>query len=69
MTKVLPWPLDDFGTGYSSLSYLRKFPFDSLKIDQAFVRDMVHSPDAAEITRAIVALAKGLKMGAHRRRH
>lgn len=61
--KGITLALDDFGTGYSSLSYLRKFPFDILKIDQAFVKDMVHSPDAAEITRAIVALAKGLRMG------
>ncbi len=61
--KGIALALDDFGTGYSSLSYLRKFPFDILKIDQAFVKDMVHSDDAAEITRAIVALAKGLQMG------
>ncbi len=55
--------LDDFGTGYSSLSYLRKFPFDILKIDRSFVKDMVHSNDAAEVVRAIVALAKGLRLG------
>ncbi len=61
--KGITLALDDFGTGYSSLSYLRRFPFDILKIDRAFVKDMVHSPDAAEITRAIVALAKGLRMG------
>lgn len=54
--------LDDFGTGYSSLNYLRKYPFDILKIDQSFVRDIVHSQDAAEVTRAIVALAKGLQL-------
>ena len=61
--KGIALSLDDFGTGYSSLSYLRKFPFDTLKIDKAFVQDMVHCPDAAEVTRAIVALAKGLQMG------
>ncbi len=55
--------LDDFGTGYSSLSYLRKFPFDILKIDRSFVKDMVHSSDAAEVVTAIVALAKGLRLG------
>ena len=55
--------LDDFGTGYSSLSYLRKFPFDILKIDQSFVKDMVHSSDAMEVVSAIVALAKGLRLG------
>ena len=61
--KGIALALDDFGTGYSSLSYLRKFPFDILKIDRAFVQDMVSSSDAAEVTRAIVALAKGLQMG------
>ncbi|MEO1622982.1 MAG: bifunctional diguanylate cyclase/phosphodiesterase, partial [Cyanobacteria bacterium J06632_3] len=55
--------LDDFGTGYSSLSYLRKFPFDILKIDQSFVRDIVQSSEAEEVTRAIVSLAKGLRLG------
>jgi len=55
--------LDDFGTGYSSLSYLRKFPFDILKIDKAFVRDIVESKEAEEVTRAIVSLAKGLNLG------
>lgn len=54
--------LDDFGTGYSSLNYLRKYPFDILKIDRSFVQDMVHSSDAAEVIRAIVALAKGLQL-------
>ncbi len=62
-SKGITLALDDFGTGYSSLSYLRKFPFDILKIDQSFVKDMVRSADAAEVIRAIVSLAKGLHLG------
>lgn len=54
--------LDDFGTGYSSLSYLRQFPFNTLKIDQSFVRDLLTNPKDAEIVTAIVALGQGLKL-------
>ncbi len=54
--------LDDFGTGYSSLSYLKKFPIDTLKIDQAFIRDLSSSPDDEAITKAIIAMAHGLKL-------
>lgn len=53
--------VDDFGTGYSSLSYLRKFPINTLKIDQSFVADM-QSSDGAAIVDAIIALAKTLNM-------
>jgi diguanylate cyclase (GGDEF)-like protein/PAS domain S-box-containing protein len=52
--------MDDFGTGYSSLSYLRSFPFDKIKIDQSFVRDLAANRDAQAIVRAIVSLGVGL---------
>ncbi|WP_414645534.1 putative bifunctional diguanylate cyclase/phosphodiesterase [Bradyrhizobium sp. 6(2017)] len=52
--------MDDFGTGYSSLSYLRSFPFDKIKIDQSFVRDLGANPDAQAIVRSIVSLGMGL---------
>lgn len=48
--------MDDFGTGYSSLSYLRSFPFDKIKIDQSFVRDLVEDGESRAIVQAITGL-------------
>jgi diguanylate cyclase (GGDEF)-like protein len=54
--------LDDFGTGYSSLSYLRRFPFNKIKIDRSFIRDLGHDKDDSSITLAIIGLACSMNM-------
>jgi hypothetical protein len=52
--------MDDFGTGYSSLSYLRRFPFNEIKIDQSFVRNLARGNGSVAIIRAVVGLGKAL---------
>jgi EAL domain-containing protein (putative c-di-GMP-specific phosphodiesterase class I) len=54
--------LDDFGTGYSSLSYMRRFPIDTLKIDESFVRDVTSDDESASVVQAIIDMGKGLHM-------
>jgi diguanylate cyclase (GGDEF)-like protein len=54
--------MDDFGTGYSSLSYLQRFPFDKIKIDRSFVAELMTSPDAAAIVRAVLRMGHSLGM-------
>jgi predicted signal transduction protein with EAL and GGDEF domain len=54
--------LDDFGTGYSSLSYLRKLPLDELKIDRSFIMELSKSNETRAIVKAIVFLARSLKL-------
>jgi diguanylate cyclase (GGDEF)-like protein/PAS domain S-box-containing protein len=54
--------MDDFGTGYSSLSYLRSFPFDKIKIDRSFVKDLAKRADCVAIVRAISGLGRSLNI-------
>ena len=54
--------MDDFGTGYSSLGYLRRFPFDRIKIDQSFVRDLPKNRESLAILRAVVGLGRSLNI-------
>ena len=54
--------MDDFGTGYSSLSYLRSFPFDKIKIDRSFIKDLAQRSDCVAIVRAISGLGRSLNI-------
>jgi len=54
--------LDDFGTGYSSLSYLTEFPFDKVKVDRSFVRDLQARPEKVAVVEAIARMARALSM-------
>jgi diguanylate cyclase (GGDEF)-like protein len=54
--------MDDFGTGYSSLSYLRSFPFDKIKIDRSFMRDLKSKGDSIAIIKAVIGLGQSLGM-------
>jgi diguanylate cyclase (GGDEF)-like protein/PAS domain S-box-containing protein len=54
--------IDDFGTGYSSLVSIKRFPFDCIKIDRSFIKDLPHDPDDVAITQAIIAMAHSLRL-------
>ncbi len=56
----LSFSIDDFGTGYSNFAYLKRFPIDSLKIDQSFIRDLTTDPNDAALVKAIIGMAHGL---------
>jgi EAL domain-containing protein (putative c-di-GMP-specific phosphodiesterase class I) len=54
--------LDDFGTGYSSLSYLQRFPFDKIKIDRSFVKELMEGSSSSSIIKAVVSIAADRNM-------
>ena len=61
-SKGIRIAMDDFGTGYSSLSYLQSFPFDKIKIDRAFIKNIDNDLSSANIVRAIAAMAEGMNI-------
>ena len=52
--------IDDFGTGYSSMNYLKNLPFDTLKIDRSFIKDLPDDKDSAAITKSVIAMAQAM---------
>jgi EAL domain-containing protein (putative c-di-GMP-specific phosphodiesterase class I) len=52
--------MDDFGTGYSSLGYLRSFPFDKIKVDREFIKDLPHNRESMAVLRAVAGLGQSL---------
>ena len=56
----ISFAIDDFGTGFSNFTYLKRFPINSLKIDQSFIRDLITDPNDAAIVKAIIGMAHSL---------